>query len=713
MATMTSRQTALTGVRYEGGAVFNRDDFNARLAQQDGTKVYDEMRTTDAVISASLDRIIWPLMAASWTVRAAEEDSQGEEIAEFVESVLMPERYTLGSSLTTWMDTLRHVLLMVPFGFTAFERVWDVDEQGRNVYRELFPIHPRSVWKFEVDERGDLAAIVQRAYDTGGRLKVTRVEVGSAMVVTFGREAKNPWGRATLRPIYGDWYLKRVLLEVDAIRHEKYGGGIATLTMQDGVTRGQGAWEEAEKVVFELRSHHRQGAVLENGQKLEVFYPSGTGSDVIGSVKYHDEAIERALWSEFMSIGLSETGSRATHESKTGMLFLANQGVANVIRGAFNAQAIRPLVDAAFGVRPAYPTIEVEDLDKMTGDQLSTVLAPLVKAGVITPDGDLEEHVRNVLKFPAANPKTAKTPVGPEPSEDPDEDEDEAEDAELEAVKAGESGARLMIELRRDPLPHESACRWREMADFLEQEPQDVMRNAVIPVRNRQISKLAKALASGSAAEATKRPPPVPFVKEMVAAIVAALREAYLRGAQDVRQERELQLSEERVSGAITFQEGEADLDDDDIVDEVQRKASAKLNRKAEAFAVATGAALLARGMMERVAVQPSLVGAALERQIANAMGGLSTAVLEAEVAGLVATALAIGRNDQAAAIGVERAFYSAILDEGTCDACLPLDGDEHEPGDVRYETPNSDCESTASGSNRCRCVTVYVWESP
>ena len=67
-----------------------------------------------------------------------------------------------------------------------------------------------------------------------------------------------------------------------------------------------------------------------------------------------------------------------------------------------------------------------------------------------------------------------------------------------------------------------------------------------------------------------------------------------------------------------------------------------------------------------------------------------------------------IGRAKEAFERRARTAIYSALLDDGTCEACGALDGQEFEVGSAEYwaaEPPNRKC----AWPPNCRCV--FVWE--
>ena len=96
---------------------------------------------------------------------------------------------------------------------------------------------------------------------------------------------------------------------------------------------------------------------------------------------------------------------------------------------------------------------------------------------------------------------------------------------------------------------------------------------------------------------------------------------------------------------------------------------------------------------------------------------GMFMNVVKLEARALISEAFNLGRDRQAAAIKerVEKAVYSAILDENLCEECRQDDGKEFRLDTKEYydhAPPNRNCESTQGGGNRCRCLYVYVFKS-
>jgi len=696
-----------------GGRLYNMADYNPALQGQKASETYEEM-LNDSEIAAGISRLIWPLLSAQWTIEPVDDSDEEKEIAEFC------EKWILGTGrrdpfAPKWQDLLRHSLLCLSYGFSAFEKVWGVDEDGRQVYAQIAGIMPKSVrqFVFKTDGSGDLDYLFQYAYTDRG-FEQANVPAAKLMVFTFAREADNLWGRSILRACYKPWYHEEKLTKLDGMRHERHGLGFTIFKISPG--GGNIEKDAAELLVREARAHEKQYAVIEVGQELSIDYPTGQGTDILGSIKHHNTQKAQVLFSEFMHLGSSQSGSRAVSTSKIDFLLAALQGVASLLEDTWNTQAIVELVARNYGARTAYPRLNCEDLSKLAGTAMAETLAKFLPtgAGAITPNADLEQHLRETYQLPllqqdvlelmqeADRLKAEKSvemlrqPTLPTPAPT-----DVAPTPPANKVAASEGAGRLS----RDPLAHEAYFAAAETSAWLDREPDRIWYRVVAPYRKAQIEKIATAAPNTSDEDFKAGRIDVPLMKNKLTRDLAiALDGVYMRGRSAILAERDRQLSGQPLA-ARSMQESDDGLD--------------LKPTKAETDWVEATASLFVTGMVgSLVAAAQKALGAARnvdgatkrdqEMAVRDALTALSVPVQIANLGGAVNRSYGNGRNEQAASMAAETetAFYSAIMDAGTCGPCAALDGEEHDPGDPTFTTPNPACE----GDWRCRCVTIYVF---
>lgn len=744
-----SQEIGATGVKeYAFGkslftsVLYNQEDYNPDLRGQRLMETIEEMRLSDGEIASALSRIEMPLIAAEWKIVPVEDDPDGEEKAAFCEKWIMG-RNRRDPFAMTWRDFLRHALLMLPFGFSAFEKVWGVDDgtPQRHVFAKLAPRLPKTVWEFRF-KRARLDSMLQRAW-INGRLKEAEIPAEKLMLFVFSREGDNYWGRSILRACYKPWYNKSTFEVLDGIAKERNGVGMTVVTIP--VNANDSEKEAAEKVATEGRGHERQGFVIYDTMKIESQYPTGTSPDIVASIKYHDSQISQVLQSEWMHLGASESGSRATAESKIDVMLLGLQGIANMVEDVVNTQAIVELIDRNWGAQKMYPRMECEDLTKMSGERLASVLAPLMQqaVGAITPDVTLEGHIREGLKLPPIPSEIkrareeeekikaerslsmAKNPVVVAPGDQvqnvngpgavPDKVQaPQKENAAAEVPKAQPKIlADIPVELFREPFPHERCCAFSEMKAYLQNEPKRVWQAVILPYRRKMIDVMSRSAASASDKDLASGFIRTPFANRLASDLKAPFMKVYMTGRRAVVDELTRQKAGQSVSHPIRFQE---DDEDEDEYFDVQPKSGQRdwITKLALAFVTGMIASLRAEAVRSAMASRQADMGEADQAlAISDDLMAMSEAVQLSKLTGQLTRAFTNGRNDQGQAMHDQwdKAYYSAIMDDGTEECarhggtCALLDGKEHEPDDPAYQTPNPGCVWV----DNCRCETIYV----
>lgn len=733
-------QISGSGFMRFGGIMFNIADYNPTLQGQQGAKIYEEMRKSDPEVAAGLARITQPLRAAHWGIEPVDEKDEKEvEIAKFCEKWIMG-RGRLDKFATKWAHVLDHLLLALSDGFSALEAVWGIDQEGNQVYKTLAGILPKTVWQFvfKTDGSGDLDYILQRAWSVRGQFVEARIPAEKLIVLTFNREADNLWGTPILRNVYKPWYWKDKLWRIDGMRHERHGLGFTKFKIPNGSNPDQK--RAAEDIVREARANERGYVVFEEDFDVEISYPTGAGTDVIGSIKYMDQQIAQVLFSEFMHLGSTESGSRAVSQSKIDLLLANLQGMATAIEDAVEPLIVE-LVAKNFGQRDEYPRMKCEDLSSLSGPLIADILQKMMAAtvGAITPGPDIEQFLREAYSLPlipddmlklmqeiqkvelenklellknppqppplngpppfgGKAPVPANGPIPPSPG-GPNDD------------KVPKGQPQMAIEptlprLARAPLAHEQHCMFADMSVYLQDEPKKIWHRTVAPFRKAQIVRIASAVSNSTDEEfkAGKFFPngQMPLRGRLVKDLTDALMPVYLRGRQTVVDERNRQLTKTAAS---------YDIHPEDSADDIQPTSDERkwVGVIAGAFTTLMLGSLMTEA--SRTAQNARNADASRkdqERQIISDLESMSVPVQQANLAGAVNQSFINGRSEQAKSMSdtLQTAFYTAIMDEGTCEPCAALDGQEHEPFDPNFATPNPDC----AWPSNCRCTDVWVF---
>jgi hypothetical protein len=120
-------KTKSQGIAGFAGILSNITGFNPALM---GTyKVYRKMRKNPTVALARAISTA-PVRMASWSVTADDEVTNADEITKFIKKEMEIH----------WRSLIKNILYALDYGWSPFEKVWKVNDEGKWVYRKLKPL---------------------------------------------------------------------------------------------------------------------------------------------------------------------------------------------------------------------------------------------------------------------------------------------------------------------------------------------------------------------------------------------------------------------------------------------------------------------------------------------------------------------------------------------------------------------------------------------
>lgn len=369
---------------------------------------YDKMRRSDHQVRAVLSAITLPIRQADYYVEPGCKSAEDVEIAKVLEDALLREM------TITWDDTVRHALLMLPFGFSPLEKVYEMRD-GLVLPRKLDPRLPRSVhrWEFNQEKRR-LTHMVQ--LDSMGQEHPIPIE--KLVIFSTDREGDNWEGMSILRPAYKSWYIKDKLERINGIMHDRWGAGIPSLTPPKSVARGSEEWNAAVELLEQLHAGEKGYVLKPEGWLFEVLGgQKGQGTDVLGSIKYYDESIAKAMLAMHINLASAEKGSRALGQSFIDAFLMATQAWADYIAEVFDRFVVRQLVDINWTVKK-YPHLRARRIPGLNLDALGF----LAQSGLITNEVQLENSLRDVLRLPRRE-ESDRAPAAEETEESAEEED--------------------------------------------------------------------------------------------------------------------------------------------------------------------------------------------------------------------------------------------------------------------------------------------------
>jgi hypothetical protein len=325
------------------------------------------------------------------------------EIAEFVKFNIFE-----GTS-RPWVLVLEDVLRMFNDGFSVLETVWERREwaprrTGANrkkyVMLKNLAVRPAiTVSEIKYDDTGGPKSIVQQAIRSDNSVDEVEIKIDQLLIFTFGVVGGDLMGKSLGRTAYNPWYFKKELYKIDAIGHERNHLGIPEWSLPETYSTSDvdSAWEQ----VTNVRTNEKTGVVKPPGHGFRLVRPEGGQvQDIMPSIEHHDAKILLNVFAQFLLLGLTGGGGRATSGSHVDMFQKAMKYIANYICGVFNLYLIPKLVGYNFNTTE-FPIMRVRNLGETKDIQMwSSALANLASQLLITPDPETENWVRENMDMP-------------------------------------------------------------------------------------------------------------------------------------------------------------------------------------------------------------------------------------------------------------------------------------------------------------------------
>jgi hypothetical protein len=372
------------------GGIISDSDYNLELTGERGIKLIDKMIKGDATVKAALLAVVLPILSAHWFVQAGGEDEIDQKVARFVEQNLFEEMSI------TWQEFLRQSSDYLPYGHFVWEKVFkDVEfEGGKYIGLDKMAARlPGTIWAWELKDKRK--GIRQFTVEKGE----VEIPIEKLLILTNEKRGDNWLGVSLLRSAYKHWYIKENLYKIDAIAHERQGLGIPYVRKPNQANPKDKA--KAKELLQNLRANEQGYLEIPTGWEIGFLdMKSGTTRDPQNSIKHHDRQIVKSVLAQFLELGATSTGSYALSADQTDLFMLALHHIARTMRDAVQKYVIQQLVDMNFPNVKNYPTLEFEKIGTVSFDKLSTALQRLIQTGVLVPDDELEEYVRNVMDLP-------------------------------------------------------------------------------------------------------------------------------------------------------------------------------------------------------------------------------------------------------------------------------------------------------------------------
>ncbi len=379
--------------------LITQEEYNYSLTGQEARRIFDVMRRSDATVHAALMAVKLPIRALDFTIEPASDDEADVKIADYINHELFERNINFA-------DFLRECLTMLEFGFSVFEKVYELTEyegQARLGLAKISSRKQRSI-RYWITEDGKPGVQQQLIGDGSNNLAFGLVSIEEAKLIIFtnDREGDNYEGVSLLRFAFKDWDMKDKLGLVNAIALEKMAVGVPVLTAPDSADPAE--IDKAEAIIRNMRANEESFLRVPTGWTIEMLdMKASSVKDVLPTIEYHNHQIMLSVLAQFLMLGSGKgaSGSRATSKDHSDLFMLSEEALVKNIVATIQHQLITQLCDLNFSDLPnGYPQLKSSRVSDDDVTTLATAMNQLTTAGLLTPDADLEQFARESLHAP-------------------------------------------------------------------------------------------------------------------------------------------------------------------------------------------------------------------------------------------------------------------------------------------------------------------------
>jgi hypothetical protein len=406
------REFGRSGLRQSGGTVWAEP--LRELEGDQGRATFREMSENDATIGRILYAIEQVVLSVEWHVEPGE-GPDGERAAEHLESCMLDMSHT-------WEDFITEVLTMLVYGWAYFEQVLKRREgphpsspernskytDGKLGWRKFAIRDQNTLDHWEFDEAGGIQGMHQADPNSG---EVVYIPIEKALLFRTKPAGGNPEGKSMLRRAYRTWAFKKRCEEIEGIGIERDLAGLPVIQPPEDVDLFSSSdalmvaqYARCQQLVTSIRIDDQAGVVLPHGWEFRLERGGGPKSmDVNEVLRRYDWNITATVLAQFLELGKGEAGSWALGRSHKDLFAQSIRGMCNQrIAATINRFAVAPLMRFNGFRLETDPAIVAGDPAQPMLEDVAEHVASLAKVGIITPDEELEAHLRQLGGLPEA-----------------------------------------------------------------------------------------------------------------------------------------------------------------------------------------------------------------------------------------------------------------------------------------------------------------------
>lgn len=383
-----------------GGYIQSREK-NAEVREPKKWSTFQDIAVNVSVAATGVRYFLNLIASATWKFEPAIDAADGEELADFAESVMNDMHCSLPRMS-------RRVGMYRFHGFGIHEWVAKRRRDGRIGFEDVEARDPATICRWDVSENGDVKGVWQTSPQTGQEIYLPRWKLLYIVDDTF---TDDPRGIGILRSLVEPAQRLRRYLDLEAKGYERDLRGIPVgkapiAELNKRVKNGEMTAEQATGMVESLENFVRMqvkdqdtgiiidtspytsikedGSVVSTQAQwgIELLTGQSTGLPDLGhAIERLNFEMARLLGIEHLLLGEGSTGSRALSEDKSRNFYLIVNSVLSEMKGEYKRNLLEPLW-AINGLDPdTIPDIKVSEVSFRSVEEVGRTLRDLALAG--------------------------------------------------------------------------------------------------------------------------------------------------------------------------------------------------------------------------------------------------------------------------------------------------------------------------------------------
>lgn len=410
-----------TGIKQAHGLIY--EEANRKLRFPEWINEVNLM-LNDATVATGVNFIRTMLSRVKWKVKPPKDatDEQKEK-AKFIETCMHDMEHS-------WHEFITELTNYIPYGFQVHEKVFrrrlrnagSKYNDGLVGWRKL-PVRSQSTikeWKYSDDGR-TILGLKQSTSNLTNMMSVPISPLDALLDIprekfllfTADERLGNPLGKSPLAAVWTQWKYRQELEKQESIGVGRDLGGIPVAGvpsrfMSESASDSEKAvYAYVKKMVANLHQNSQAGIVFpsdvdENSKQpyftFKLLASEGGGRyDTNEVIKRINSAILVALGADVLAMGTDKVGSFSLAGTKTSLVALMLENRLREIQDVLNNDLIKSTFKENRWTDTDFPTVEFEEFDEISPDEMSSFIQRVASQGLIAKDLETINRIRKVL----------------------------------------------------------------------------------------------------------------------------------------------------------------------------------------------------------------------------------------------------------------------------------------------------------------------------